>query len=120
MEFTSISGEHFLDEDIVVTGTKPTSLIIDGNEFEAENWKQILVQFLNFTWEFDSSTFGNLASKEALKRVFSSPDEQINPYKLQNGISIETNFSANSILYIVKIIANEYGISDVVSYTIKG
>ena len=120
VEFTSISGEHFLDEDIVVTGTKPTSLIIDGNEFEAENWKQILVQFLNFTWEFDSSTFGNLASKEALKRVFSSPDEQINPYKLQNGISIETNFSANSILYIVKIIANEYGISDVVSYTIKG
>ena len=120
VEFTSISGEHFLDEDIVVTGTKPTSLIIDGNEFEAENWKQILVQFLNFIWEFDSSTFGNLASKEALKRVFSSPDEQINPYKLQNGISIETNFSANSILYIVKIIANEYGISDVVSYTIKG
>lgn len=74
----------------IVTGTKPTSLVIIGNEIlETENWKQILVQFLNFTWEFDSSTFGNLASKKALKRGFSSPDEQINPYKLQNGMKYQ-------------------------------
>jgi uncharacterized protein with ParB-like and HNH nuclease domain len=120
VDLGSISGEHFLDEDISVTGTKPTAIMIDGKEYETDNWKQVLMEFLNFVWEFDSLTFDKLQNKEALRRVFGSPDEQISPFILRNGRSIETNFSANSILYIVKIIANEYGISDIVSYNVKG
>lgn len=45
VEFTSISGEHFLDEDIVVTGTKPTSLIIDGNELKQRTGSRFWYNF---------------------------------------------------------------------------
>ncbi|EME3523934.1 DUF262 domain-containing protein [Enterococcus faecium] len=113
----SIAGEHYLDEDINITGNKPKLLSIDEKEFKVDSWKKLLLTFLDFVWEVDSRTFANLKKKEALKRLFDI-EEMRNPGMLSNGDSIETNFSAETILSIVKLIAVEYDIFEDISYTI--
>lgn len=117
IEQPSLSGEHFLDEELNVTGSKPKQLSIDSKDFKVDSWKKLLVNFLDYVWEIDSQTFLNLKKKEALKRLFSNGDTR-SAANLLNGDIIETNFSAETILSIIKIVAFEYSIFDDVSYTI--
>ncbi|WP_086312680.1 hypothetical protein A5821_000273 [Enterococcus sp. 7F3_DIV0205] len=117
-EQSSVSGEHFLDEDVNITGSKPKLLSIEDKDYKVDSWKKVLISFLDFVWEFDSQTFANLKRREVLKRLFSPADEVKNPGKLSNGEIVETNFSSETILSIIKIIATEYNIFDDISYTI--
>ncbi len=117
-EQSSVSGEHYLDEDVIITGSKPKLLSIEEKEYKVDSWKKVLVLFLDFVWEFDSQTFTNLRRREVLKRLFSPANEVRNPGKLSNGEIVETNFSSETILSIIKIIATEYNIFDNISYTI--
>lgn len=117
-EQSSVSGEHFLDEDVNITGSKPKLLSIEDKDYKVDSWKKVLISFLDFVWEFDSQTFANLKRREVLKRLFSPADEVRNPGKLSNGEIVETNFSSETILSIIKIIATEYNIFDDISYTI--
>jgi len=50
--------------------------------------------------------------------MFSPGNEVRNPGKLSSGEIVETNFSSETILSIIKIIAAEYNIFDNISYTI--
>ncbi|AOA00527.1 hypothetical protein BFC22_10690 [Carnobacterium divergens] len=115
---SSVAGEHYLDEDVITTGSKPKLLSIEENEYKVDSWKKVLISFLDFVWEFDSQTFINLKKREVLKRLFNPENEVRNPGKLSNGEIVETNFSSETILSIIKIIATEYNIFDNVSYTI--
>lgn len=117
-EQSSVSGEHFLDEDVNITGSKPKLLSIEDKDYKVDSWKKVLISFLDFVWEFDSQTFANLKRREVLKRLFSPADEIRNLGKLSNGEIVETNFSSETILSIIKIIATEYNIFDDISYTI--
>ncbi|MBE8787043.1 DUF262 domain-containing protein [Enterococcus hirae] len=114
---SSIDGEHYLDEDVNITGSKPKMISINEKEFKIDSWTKLLTVFLDYVWEFDSQTFINLKKKEALKRLFMSREIK-RPKLLSNGEKVETNFSAETILSIVKLIAVEYGIFDNISYTI--
>lgn len=117
-ELQSVSGEHFLDEDISVKGSKPKTITMDGRDYKTESWKKLLLVFLDFVWDIDSQTFSKLKKKEALKRLFVTDDSIKNPGKLANGEIVETNYSADSIISIIKIISLEYNIFDDVSFTL--
>ncbi|WP_326717458.1 DUF262 domain-containing protein [Vagococcus jeotgali] len=116
-EIVSLSGEHYLDEEVNITGSKPRALSILNREFKVDSWKKVLMIFLDFAWEKDSQTFEVLKRKQSLNRLFNSSDPK-SPGKLSNGLTVETNFSAESMLSIVKIIAKEYEVYDDVSYVI--
>ncbi|MGX7350950.1 hypothetical protein RU97_GL000335 [Enterococcus canis] len=117
IEQPSLSGEHFLDEELNITGSKPKLLSIANKDLKVDSWKRLLIGFLDYVWEIDSQTFLNLKRKGALKRLFSNRDIR-SIGNLMNGDTVETNFSAETILSIIKIVALEYSIFDDVSYTI--
>lgn len=117
-EQSSVAGEHYLDEDVIITGSKPKLLSIEEKDYKVDSWKKVLISFLDYVWEIDSQTFANLKRREVLKRMFSPGNEVRNPGKLSSGEIVETNFSSETILSIIKIIATEYNIFGNISYTI--
>ena len=113
------SEEYSLEDDIRVSGTKPFKLIIDNKEISISSWKEMLVKFLESMWDFDADTMLKLREKESLKRLFCQADRTLRSVKLKNGLEIETNYSSEDILSLIRIIAKEYEISDLVSFRVR-
>lgn len=112
-----VSGEHFVNEEINVTGQKPTKIIIQSQEFKLNTWSNTLTTLLNYIWDNDSGTYQIVKNDKSINKLFSNSPR--NPKTLQNGEIIETNYSAESILAILGKIAEICGIQDEVSYVVK-
>jgi len=82
-------------------------------------WKEMLVKFLESMWDFDADTMLKLREKESLKRLFCKAERTLRSVKLKNGLEIETNYSSEDILSLIRIIAKEYEISDLVSFKVR-
>lgn len=115
------TGEHQINEAITVTGSKPIRLTIDGKDYPLDSWRELLMTFLNNVWDMDSAAFEYLKQDSSLgPSLFGTTGKSLRaPVQLSNGIEIDSNFSANSILAIAAKVAEIYGISDSVSYTIQ-
>lgn len=112
-----ILGEHSINDSIDITGKKPVRITIDNKDFNVDSWRQMLISFLNYIWEQDSLSYERIKKDRSLDKMLFESNRR--PEKLQNGIQIETNFSANVILALISKIADICDISDEVSYTIK-
>lgn len=111
------TGEHTLDESLNVTNTQPVHLTINNNDYPVKSWKDALFFFLNYVWEQNSHNFEKLKEDPLLsKKLFTGLRR---PALLENGMNIETNFNANSVLSIIIKVAEIYDITDEVTYTLK-
>lgn len=113
-----ITGEYTIDQTVNVTGTKPILITISENEYPVKSWRQMLVTFLNYIWNKDSHNYDLIKGNKQLGRMLFRNNLR-HPVKLENGVNIETNFSATVILAIIAKISEICDITDQVSYTVK-
>ncbi len=117
LQVADIAGEHAITESIDITGKKPTRLTIDDEDIPLDSWRKMLISFMEYIWQLDSRNYEKIKGDSSLnKMLFAS---QRSPEILDNGTSIETNFSANVVLALISKIAEICDIADEVSYTIK-
>lgn len=117
LQVEDISGEHTITESIDITGKKPTRLTISDEDIPLDSWRKMLISFMEYIWQLDSRNYEKIKGDSSLnKMLFAS---QRSPEILDNGTSIETNFSANVVLALISKIAEICDIADEVSYTIK-
>lgn len=117
LQVEDISGEHTITESIDITGKKPTRLTISDEDIPLDSWRKMLISFMEYIWQLDSRNYEKIRGDSSLnKMLFAS---QRVPEILDNGTSIETNFSANVVLALISKIAEICDIADEVSYTIK-
>ena len=113
-----ITGEYTIDQTVDVTGTKPILITISENEYPVKSWRQMLVTFLNDIWNKDSHNYELIKGNKQLGRMLFRKNF-LHSVKLENGVNIETNFSATVILAIIAKISEICDITDQVSYTVK-
>ena len=117
LQVESMTGEHVITESIDITGKKPTRLTINDEDIPLDSWRKMLISFMEYIWRLDSRNYEKIKDDSSLnKMLFAS---QRSPEILDNGTSIETNFSANMVLALISKIAEICDIVDEVSYTIK-
>ena len=117
LQVESMTGEHVITESIDITGKKPTRLTINDEDIPLDSWRKMLISFMEYIWRLDSRNYEKIKGDSSLnKMLFAS---QRSPEILDNGTSIETNFSANVVLALISKIAEVFDIADEVSYTIK-
>ncbi len=112
-----VTGEYTIDQTTDVTGKKPVQITINENEYPVKTWRQMLITFLNYIWNKDSLNFDRIKRNRQLSRMLFRPNTS--PEQLDNGIAIETNFSATIILAIIAKVSEICDITDQVSYTLK-
>lgn len=117
VEFKDVTGDYNINDSIDVTGKKPIKIAIDESEYTVDSWRQMLVSFLNDIWNKDSRSLEIVKGDEQLNNMLFNAQRA--PAKLDNGMNIETNYSANVILAIIAKISELCDITDQVSYTLK-
>lgn len=117
LDTTEVVGEYLINDSVDVTGKKPSHISIDGQEYSVSSWRQMLVTFLNNIWNIDSLNFDRIKENEQLNRMLFKVTRA--PVMLDNGMVIETNFSAAVILAIIAKIAAICDLTNDVSYTVK-
>ena len=113
-----ITGEYTIDQTVNVTGTKPILITISEKEYPVKSWRQMLITFLNDIWNKDSHNYELIKKNAQLGQTLFNKNLR-NSAKLENGINIETNFSASYIVDIIAKISKICDITDQVSYTVK-
>lgn len=111
-----ISGTYMLNQDVNVTGTQPTTFTIDYHDYSIKSWKSALKVLLDYIWENDSRDFRILRQDRLIKdKLFAT---KRSPLLLENGRTVESNFSATDIMALIKYIANILNMTNEISYTI--
>lgn len=108
--------EHTLYEDYI--HKRPAGFSIEGNYIEANEWKNVLLETLNYLVEKDKNIIINFVNDKSMngKKVtyFASNEKDIarSPKKIKNvNIFVETNQSANLIRNLIVKILNKYHIN---------
>jgi uncharacterized protein with ParB-like and HNH nuclease domain len=85
-----------VDNEGTITGSKPSKLVILGQEFSVETWRDVLEQTLNTIYELDPEILDTIAAK--YPRFIDTNKEQLRSYRqLKNGKFVEMNLSAQNI-----------------------
>lgn len=79
-----------------ITGSKPVKVIILGQEFPTETWRDVLVHTLDTIYYLDSDALDQIAAH--FPRLINASEEGLRSSKpLKNGKYVEVNLSAQSI-----------------------
>ena len=115
----SIDEKEFytIDDDFDITGKKPISFEIDGIKFSVKSWKEILIKTLEYLSDINLSIVKSFTQDSDFqgreKRIISSSEDNIRQAaKIKDGIFVETNLSANSILANIKLICEKFGLEN--------
>ena len=115
----SIDEKEFytMDDDFDITGKKPVSFEIDGIKFSVKSWKEILIKTLEYLSDINLSIVKSFTQDSDFqgreKRIISSSEDNIRQAaKIKDGIFVETNLSANSILANIKLICEKFGLEN--------
>lgn len=110
-----VCADKHVNLDTDFTGTTPIGLIICGERFKVDSWRDLYVQVCNYMIEKDSTLFVESAKKVRGKKrlYFSTNKSDIFRAFLFEKINIygELNFSANDIIKNIKKLANEFKIN---------
>lgn len=112
---TTINDDKYIDLDNDFTGQTPIELIINGEIFKVNSWRDLYIQACNYMIEKDSDLFVESTKKiRGKKRIYFSKNksdifkaflfEKINLYG-------EMNFSANDIVKNIKRLCEELKIN---------
>ena len=115
----SIDEKEFytIDDDFDITGKKPISFEVGGQKFSVKSWKEILIKTLEYLSDIDLSIVKSFTQDNDFqgreRRIISTnKDDMRNPAKLKDGIFVETNLSANSILANIKLICEKFSLEN--------
>ena len=100
---------------ISFTGKKPEKAKLFKETFEVKTWKDLLINTAEKLIKHNSRKFKELPDSKIMKTVFGgtflTKDKKLlrEPYKLSNGIFLEINLDANSIVRVIKKLLKGYG-----------
>ncbi|MGO4864387.1 hypothetical protein [Ligilactobacillus ruminis] len=117
IEARDVTGDYNIDDGIDVTGKKPVKITIDESEYTVDSWRQMLISFLNDLWKKDSRSLEIVKGDDRLNNMLFNAKRSL--AELDNGMDIETNYSAAVILAIIAKISELCDITDQVSYMLK-
>jgi len=90
------------------TGTIPEKARLFNETFEVKTWKELLVNTAEKLLKYDPNSFNNLPDSKIMKTVFGgtflTKDKNLLrvPYQLSNGLFLEINLDANTIVRVIK------------------
>lgn len=110
--------------EIKITGEKPKQLILMDAEYSLSTWKELIITLCKKLYDLDSTILLNLIKHKDFtgreRYIINDSNESMNsPYKIGEGIFIETNLSALEILNYCRMICNHYQISNDVYYMLN-
>lgn len=116
--------EYNIMDDIDVTGLKPRNINILEEVHAASSWKEMLRILVSELYDLDKERFFTLINhpdfKGVNRRAIDKTDENmLSPYKIADGLYIETNFSASTILNYCKILAQQFELEDDIYYMLR-
>lgn len=112
--------EYSILDNVIVTGYKVNSIIIDGHRIDVNSWREMLLKTSQYLFNLDSELFKSLLNKGNYKNILSNNDEELrSAMKIRNGIFIEGNYSANDVLNYTVILTREFDISELVYFEIR-
>ncbi|MGY0337865.1 HNH endonuclease family protein, partial [Limosilactobacillus fermentum] len=112
-----LTGEFSITNSLDMTGKNPIRITIGDEDFSVDTWKKMLLTFMEELWQSDSRNYEKIKGDSSLNKMLFESLRR--PERLRNGISIETNFSANMILAIIAKVSEICDIADEVSYTVR-
>lgn len=118
------STPYSIQTDINITGEKPKQLIICDNEYSISSWKDMLKTTFRVLFEEDNTILYNLIRHKDFSGrgcciINNSQEHMRSPYKVADGLFVETNLSALGILNYCKILCEHYQISDSVYFLLS-
>ena len=110
--------EFDFSDDVNVTGRKPTELIVCGEKFNVESWRELFEIICQKMYEYDPQRFRNLTH---LSRIISVNGNNLTkPYKISDNLYIEENLSEINILNTSKLILEKFDeMLDVYSFSLR-
>lgn len=113
--YSAIRNNNYIDIDADFTGQSPIELVICGESYKVDSWRDVYIQACNYMIEKDPILFLESTKKvRGKKRIYFSKNksdifraflfEKINIYG-------ELNFSANDIVKNIKKLAKEFKIN---------
>ena len=109
--------EHTLYEDY--THKRPVAISIEGNNIEVSDWKNALVETMNYLANKDQNIIKNFVDDDIMNgkkvKYFANNKKDIarSPKKIENvDIFVETNQSANSIRNLIMKALKKYNINN--------
>lgn len=90
----------------------------------ASSWKDLIRILVGELYELDKERFFSLIKHPDFKginrRAIDNTDEQmISPYKIADGLYMETNFSASTLLNYCKMLAQQFELEDDIYYMLR-
>ncbi len=87
--------------DLDITGKKPVRMIISGQEYKVNTWRDVLESLLNMIIEREPEDFEQIASERP--RIVGLDSKRFRAYRqLKNGYYVEVNLSAKEINQICR------------------
>lgn len=92
---------------VVYTGKEPEKAKLFNETFEVKTWSELLIVVAEKLLKYNPEAFNKLSDSEIMKgekRTYLSKNKNlvINPHQLSNGLFLETYFSANQVVRIIK------------------
>lgn len=91
--FASIKPISYSDD---VTGTKPTKLIIAGDEYQVTHWKDVYIETLKWIQEYSPESFDEISNRFP-SFITDAPRSLKESYDLQNGYFAELRLNSKAI-----------------------
>ncbi|AKL96174.1 hypothetical protein CACET_c27290 [Clostridium aceticum] len=112
-----IEKEFFdLSDEIDVTGRKPIAFEILGQKHTVNSWKSFMYEASKILYNLEEKIFKTFVYDNDFSgrksRIISSRKDMREPVQITDGIFIETNLNANSVLNYVKLMMEKYEMSD--------
>lgn len=121
-----MSDKHNLNDRTSLTGSKPKSFILLGEHRAVSSFADMLTNAISILYSLDTDKLNALAKHDFALPNGNKPllsfDSSLmrNPKEIDNsGVFIETNHSANTIIFVIKLMLNEFGLDydDFIFYT---
>lgn len=112
--------EYSINDDIDVTGYKPTALLIDNDKKQVSSWREMLIVTCRFLIDIDKELFHSLVTHNNFKRILSNESNGLrNPCQLSHNLYLETNLNAKDIINYIKLFTMEYDMHEFFEFTIR-
>lgn len=115
---------YLIGSDINITGKKPSKIIISGNEYSVNSWKELLEKLCIELYEIEPQLLKELIYNPSFKgkerEIVTLNKEKLRvPIKIDENLYIESNLNSNAILNYANMIATEYDLEEEIFFVLR-
>lgn len=112
-ELAARSSEYiYLSDDYDFTGHKPEKFVFLGEEYTASDWAVLYRKVLDTLFNLDPSILISISQSTEISNISQDIEAMRKPYKLQDGVIVETNLSTRDIIGMLKLVFEKYQLDE--------